>query len=62
MKIDFDELALRFVRECKFSMPLQTVKAAMEIGAAEATREITELLKKERTEMNSFRERNNAPR
>lgn len=41
MKIpNFDEAAMEFVREHKFSMPLQDVKAAMEIGASLMTAEL----------------------
>ena len=62
MQLDFHYLALQFVREHKFSMPVQDVEEAMEIGASEVTRKITALIKDERIEMEKFRDRNNAPR
>ena len=61
MKIDFQDLALKFVREHKFSMPVQDVKAAMEIGADEAAKQAVELVKTSRIEMEKFRKRNNDP-
>ena len=62
MKLDLHNLALQFVREHKFSMPVQDVEEAMKMGAEEAACRITELLKESRIEMEKFRDRNNAPR
>lgn len=48
---DFNEAAMKFVRDHKFSMPVQDVVAAMEIGASMMTAEFTEILKKMNLEM-----------
>jgi hypothetical protein len=62
VQLDFRNLALQFVREHKFSMPIQHVELAMKIGAGEAIRQTAKLIKQERIEMENFRNRNNAPR
>lgn len=50
-KPDIELAAMQFVRDHKFSMPVQDVVAAMEIGASMMTVEFTELLKKMNVEM-----------
>ena len=62
MKLEFHDLAMKFVREHKFSMTVQDVESAMEIGASEAIKQASELIKKERIEMGNFRRRNNSPK
>jgi len=59
MKFEFHDLALEFAREHKFSMPVQDIEKAMEIGANEAIRQVAELIKNTRIEMADFRKRNN---
>ena len=58
MEIDFKSAAMEFVRQHKFSMPLQDVQEAMEAGAELALGHAAKRVKTARVELEKQREKN----
>lgn len=60
MNLDFKDRAVQFVREknCATSVPVELIREAMEIGAAEALKNSTERIRKSLEELREMRARN----